>query len=1381
MVKLPVILWMVSVKDDKQNDDNQSSLEDYFGFEDESEIEVELQARPPQESHSEQESSESSNSENPGENENILDDENEELEPEETAMKYKVGKRETPKNLPPSMLLSIDYSGPLNKAILKLYEPKSKKIYFWIDNTGHKPYLYTDWPPQMVESKVKRNPGFVKTETVQLHDLLHDKPVTMTKLVGDNPLSIGGGGSAMRNFLKDNNGVSHAWEANIRYHLTYTYDTKFVPGLMYKIENGNLLPCPPDVDHKVLEEFKNTFTDDEGLESILTTYSPMFFTEVPEIKRIAVDIEVYTPVLNRIPDSSVSQQPVTAIGLSDNEGYNVCFVLKRKELSEGEKSKDFPKELKIKYFDDEAEMLVEAFQIIDSYPLVLTFVGDSFDMKYLYNRAKRLRIDMEKYCPIVMKGNQDPRREQAMLKRGIHVDMYKFFGNPSIKIYALSGKYQRENLNTIAKGLLGEGKLSLSDSISALNYYELAHYCWLDANLVLQFTEYENKLLLRLMALLMRISRMSMEEVTRFYISSWIQSLFRQEHRSNGFLIPRRVDIDSMKQPDAQTEAMIGGKAFKGAIVIEPVPGVHFNASVLDFASLYPTIMKEHNISYETLNCPHDECRLAGDNKVPETDHWICKKRKGMISQTIGFFRDTRVNWFKPKAKDKSLPEETRNWYSVVEKALKVFINACLPADEEIIIRTSEGIVEKRRIIDILDDWKELEILSIQNDFLKSNFGSPIFIPIKGFSNTGKSQLRKITLLDGRTFTCSPNHILPVLRPRHPRGKQIPKQNMRIEEIAAEDLQPEDGILFLQDIPLSKSSPKKLFIPDFIDTSNMYIAVPRNFYKTRSYRTNQETIDSIILIVNEFFFYSKGSRKYKAVWDELPEDKKKIIKDAALDGAKFEVKIGNEAGRWLNSILPLSSNFFSILGWYVAEGSIDKNRFQIAQNELHNPDNCAEIQSTIEKLRWPLGKYNGRQFVINSVLLARVMHSLCGTGAKQKRLPIHLLDKKKASILLDAYFKGDGNFVRGKRRYSTASKQLAYDIVMILGSLGKYASIQGPDALGMYRIMETQGYHYRRKGRGLIKFNNTYPVRVKSIETLDAEPVYDLETENGWFVTTNGCIVHNSYGVTGAQHFELFCMPAAESVTAFGRDAIIRTKEKSESMGIRVLYGDTDSVFLDNPSKEQQEELVKWSSEALGIDLEVEKTYKYVALSDRKKNYVGIYKDGKVEVKGLSGKKRNTPDYAQVAFREMLQVLSRVDDPEGFEAAKEEIREIVNCVIDRLEGKAEPYSPEELAFRIQLTKRLSEYPTDTPHVRAAKMLVEETGDPSKVLPGTIIEFIRVKGTGGVMPVELAQGKSYWIDKDTYIDILRSVFEQVLDSVGLDFEEFLGFTTLDKFF
>jgi len=933
-------------KDERPADENQSSLEDYFSQSDTTSEDFIM--RPEDSLHDTKATT--TNNDNPTSSndsddstDSIIDDEE-----EDDSVNIVVEDSDTPENLPPSFLLSIDYSGAHNKAVARLYRPDNKQVYFWLDNTGHKPYCYTDWPPQAVESSARNNPGFLRAETVELHDLLKDEPVKMTKVIGSNPLAIGGSPSSIRNVLVDNNSVSHAWEAAIRYQLCYTYDSKLVPGLMYTIENGNLVPCPPNVDAKTLEDFKKTIQDEEGLESIIAEYSPMFFTEVPNIKRLAVDIEVYSPIVNRIPDTSTADNKVTAIGLSDSEGYNKCFVLKREGLSEGEKGKDFPKQLKIEYFEDEAEMLVEAFGIINQYPIVLTFVGDTFDLKYLHNRAKRLKIDMDKYCPIKLRGNQDPRRERADLDRGVHVDLYKFFVNPSIKIYALSGAYQRENLDSIAQGVLGVGKLELSDNISELPYNELAHYCWLDANLVLRFTQFEDNLLLRLIVLLMRISRMSMDDVTRFYISSWIQSVFRQEHRSRNFLIPRRVDIDSMKAADAQTEAMVGGKAFKGAIVIEPVAGVHFDATVLDFASLYPTIMKTHNISYETVDCPHEECRTGKKNQVPETDHWTCTLKRGMISQTIGFFRDTRVKWFKPKSKDRALDKNTQNWYSVVEKALKVFVNA-------------------------------------------------------------------------------------------------------------------------------------------------------------------------------------------------------------------------------------------------------------------------------------------------------------------------------------------------------------------------------------------------------------------------------------------------SYGVTGAQHFELFCMPAAESITAYGRDAIIRTKAKAEAMGIRVLYGDTDSVFLDNPTKEQQEELVRWSRKDLGIDLEVEKTYKYVALSERKKNYIGVYKDGTVEVKGLSGKKRNTPDFAQEAFRQMLEVLSRVDDPEGFEVAKAEIREIVNKVIDRLEGKSDPYNPEELAFRIQMTKALHSYDTDIPHVRAARMLVEKTQDPSKALPGTIVAYIKTKGQETVLPVELAKGVSYWIDKDAYIDILKSVFEQVLDSVGLDFDEFLGFTTLDQFF
>jgi len=932
------------VNDERSEDENQSTLDDYFGGHENSSavaldtiVKKTAQPRKPPVKAS----VESSDNVKP----TPPNDEKEKIPAPggKVKQRHEIGYRDMPKDLPPSFLLSIDYDGNTNKAIASLYNPETKKIHFWTDNTGHKPYMYTDLSQQDVEkiNAIRHHPSFVRTEAIELTDLLRDEQVAMTKVLANDPLGIGGRPDSMRENLQINE-VNHAWEANIRYHHTYTYDMRFVSGLSYKIENGNLVASPPEIDKNTMKEFKRTIPGSEDIERIIETYAPMFFDEVPDIRRIALDIEVYTPVKNRIPDAGTAPNRVTAIGLSDNEGYSECFVLKRKGHPIGKKRDDFPKGLEIVYFDDEAEMLVKAFEVINDYPIVLTFVGDTFDLNYLYHRAQRLKVDMDTYCPIRMNRANDT----AFLRSGIHVDLYRFLKNPSIRIYAMSGAYDRVNLETIAQGLLGKGKLERTTDISSLPYYELAQYCWRDANIALDLTRFDENLLLRLIVLLMRISRLSMEDVTRLGISSWIQSLFRQEHRSRGALIPRQSDIETAKSAEAHTEAMIKDKAFKGAIVIDPIAGVHFNATVLDFASLYPTIMKRHNISYETVDCPHEECRVATDNKVPETGHWTCKKRTGMISETIGFFRDTRVMWFKAKSKDKSLDERTRTWYSVVEKALKVYVNA-------------------------------------------------------------------------------------------------------------------------------------------------------------------------------------------------------------------------------------------------------------------------------------------------------------------------------------------------------------------------------------------------------------------------------------------------SYGVTGAQHFELFCMPAAESVTAYGRNAIMRTKEKAESMGVRVLYGDTDSVFLDNPSKEQQEKLMKWSQEELGIDLEVEKTYKYVALSERKKNYIGVYSTGYVEVKGLSGKKRNTPQFIQDAFQEMLTVLSKVDNLEGFETAKDEIREIVNTVIDRLEGKDNPFTPDDLAFRVQLTKKLDQYGKTTPqHVRAAHMLEDAGHD---VPPGTIVEYIKTKGNGGVMPIELAKDTSYWLDTDKYTDTLRSVFGQVLDSVGIDFEELLGFTTLDQFF
>ncbi len=102
--------------------------------------------------------------------------------------------------------------------------------------------------------------------------------------------------------------------------------------------------------------------------------------------------------------------------------------------------------------------------------------------------------------------------------------------------------------------------------------------------------------------------------------------------------------------------------------------------SVLDFASLYPSLIKVNNISYETVNCTHPECR---SNVIPEIGTWTCTKRRGIESLVVGSLRDLRVDYYKQLTKSKTLSKEEKDLYKVVSQGLKVILNACFTGDTD--------------------------------------------------------------------------------------------------------------------------------------------------------------------------------------------------------------------------------------------------------------------------------------------------------------------------------------------------------------------------------------------------------------------------------------------------------------------------------------------------------------------------------------------------------------------------------------------------------------------------------------------------------------------------------------------------------------------------
>ena len=837
----------------------------------------------------------------------------------------------TPKTGPPGVLLDIDYQGDAGVAKLKLYDATRGEIYEWQDITGHLPYCLTDLSRDELSKRndVIGHSGFLKLEEATKFNLLLDREQQYTVIVARDPLAIGGRQDSIREKL----GREHSWEADIRYTHCYTMDRSLTPGLLYRVKDGRLAPVPQEYSTEDATHILQLFEKGSELAKLVKEYLPLFLTPATYVPRLALDIEVESESIDRIPDPDTASQPIISVAIVDNSGNGRIFLLRRG--STVEPAPKLPERVKVEVFDDEQKLLERIFAILWRTPILLTFNGDNFDLPYLVNRAKKLNISPSD-IPIRLRGGFRGNPE-ANLDYGVHIDLYRFFHNRSIQIYAFRNQYREVRLETISQALLGEGKMELPDEIQELSLSLLAEYNWQDADLTIRLTQFNSDLVMNLILLLMRLAHQGMHDLTRSAVSNWIRSLLYYAHRQRNLLIPRQDEIATFKG-DAATEAIIKGKKYMGAIVVEPKEGVHFNVTVLDFASLYPSIMKAYNLSYETVRCDHPECKK---NSVPGTPHWVCTRREGLTSLIIGLIRDVRVEHFKPRAKDNNLPEPRRNWFSVVEQALKVFLNA-------------------------------------------------------------------------------------------------------------------------------------------------------------------------------------------------------------------------------------------------------------------------------------------------------------------------------------------------------------------------------------------------------------------------------------------------SYGVLGASHFPLYCAPAAESVTALGRFAITETIKKAEEIGVSVLYGDTDSLFLDNPNQEQLRQLIEHSEQELRVELDVEKEYRYVALSSRKKNYLGVSKDGQVDIKGLTGKKRNTPMFLQEAFMQMIDILRQVRDPDGFEVAKDQIFKLAREKLTMLERRE--FAIEDLAIRVQLTKNLEAYTKTTPqHVKAAKLL-KKAGQEVKA--GDIIAFVKTTGNN-VKPVEQATAQD--IDTAKYKDLVKSTFEQVLDALGIEWFDTIGMRTLDTFF
>jgi DNA polymerase I len=597
--------------------------------------------------------------------------------------------KELPENKP-AMLLSAVYSGDEQKVYLKFYDEQNQSIFSWRDRTNHQPYCYTKMDYQDDAKKVVQRERKYSLEKTTKMDFISDKEIQVLKVLAPDPLSIGGTQNSFREKVT-------SWEADIRYHENYLYDAKLIPGAYYIRKDDTILPYEHPISSKVQEELDkliwNKLVPEAGqvgsgqYRKYIEDWANLLNQPIPDMKRVSIDIEVESEE-GRMPNPREHDRRVIAIGFSGSDGFRKVLLLDSKAEQENngngkEKTNDLIPEAQM--FSTEKELLLEAFKIMNSYPIIITYNGDDFDLPYLYARAQDPAIDIVNHraiskedLPIIIKRESFVKRgvqaEPVQVKNGIHIDLFRTFQNRSIQIYAFSHKYSEHTLNAISEALLNDSKYEFEGDISDLSLGLLAQYCMKDADLTYRLTSFNDGLLMKLLIVIARIGRLSIEDIARFGVNQWIRGMMFYEHRHLNAIIPRRDELQ--KKGSASTTAIIKEKKYRGGLVVEPTLGIHFNVIVVDFASLYPSIIKVHNLSYETVNCAHASCKKNPAQHIAETSHWICKEKRGITSLLIGSLRDLRVNYYKFLSKDSVLSVEERQLYNVVSQAIKVILNA---------------------------------------------------------------------------------------------------------------------------------------------------------------------------------------------------------------------------------------------------------------------------------------------------------------------------------------------------------------------------------------------------------------------------------------------------------------------------------------------------------------------------------------------------------------------------------------------------------------------------------------------------------------------------------------------------------------------------------
>jgi DNA polymerase I len=306
-----------------------------------------------------------------------------------------------------------------------------------------------------------------------------------------------------------------------------------------------------------------------------------------------------------------------------------------------------------------------------------------------------------------------------------------------------------------------------------------------------------------------------------------------------------------------------------------------------------------------------------------------------------------------------------------------------------------------------------------------------------------------------------------------------------------------------------------------------------------------------------------------------------------------------------------------------------------------------------------------------------------------------------------------------------------------------------------YRFRKEPDGFYRTVLAHLIRKRSEIKTKLEAKSSGPTQRKVLKERERALKVITNAC-----YGYAGWAGARWYAREVAESAAALGRETISKTITKAELLGLTIIYGDTDSIFVKN-ERAKIGQLLHWVEKELGLVIRVEREYRRILFTEAMKRYAGLLSDGSLDIVGLEVVRG---DWSEIARQVQEEVLKRILQDESPQKAVEAVRAIIRKL-----GKGEiPLT--DLTIRKTLTKPIESYAVRAPHVEVARKLLN---DGWTLTIGDKVAYIIVRGSGKLFQKAKPynQVKPEDVDREYYLENqIKPAAMRILERFGVNADQ-----------